>query len=118
VANLMQIISMIKHRDKAPTNALVAKSVELCAARNLQYLHYGIWSARGLGDFKKHHAFEELNIPRYYVPLTSAGKLSLALKLHKNLSERLPQKWVEAAAALRSKWKAIKLRTEQPVMGQ
>ncbi len=39
-AGLMHIISMIQHRDKAPTNALVAQAVRSCADRNIPYLVY------------------------------------------------------------------------------
>src|SRR3984957_12086612 len=39
-AGLMNIVSMIKHRDKAPTNALVAHAVRACANRNIPYLVY------------------------------------------------------------------------------
>ena len=34
-AGLMQIISMIQHRDKAPTNALIAQAVRSCAERGI-----------------------------------------------------------------------------------
>src|SRR3984893_14383091 len=39
-AGLMNIISMIRHRDKAPTNALVAQAVRSCANRGISYLVY------------------------------------------------------------------------------
>jgi len=39
-AGLMQILSMIKHRDKAPTNALIAQAVRSCADRKIPYLFY------------------------------------------------------------------------------
>src|SRR5438309_7834027 len=39
-ANLMNIVSMMKHRDKAPTNALIAESVRACARRGISYLLY------------------------------------------------------------------------------
>src|ERR1039457_233489 len=51
LSHLMQIISMTAHRDKAPTNALIARAVEICAQRNVTHLHYGMWSRRGLGEF-------------------------------------------------------------------
>ena len=108
ISHLMQIISKISHRNKAPTNALIAKAVEICAQRGMPYLHYGIWSKRGLGDFKKHHAFEKLDLMRYFIPLNVKGKMILALKLHHKFSERLPQKWVDIILGLRSRWNAIK----------
>ena len=39
-AGLMNIVSTIQHRDKAPTNALVAQAVRSCAERNISYLVY------------------------------------------------------------------------------
>lgn len=104
VSHLMQIISMVKHRDKAPTNALLAKAVEACAERKVSMLHYSSWSRRGLGDFKKHHGFEPLVVPRYFVPLNLAGKIALALKLHKKLTERVPEEWVDFAVKARTQW--------------
>ncbi len=37
-AGLMNIVSMVKHRDRAPTNALVAHAVRVCAERKISYL--------------------------------------------------------------------------------
>ncbi len=108
VSSLMQIISKISHRDKAPTNALIAKAVEICAERGVPYLHYGIWSRRSLGDFKKHHAFERFDLPRYFVPLNLKGKLILQLTLHRKLSDRLPESWLNFMTDLRSKWNSFK----------
>lgn len=104
LSHLMQILSMVKHRDKAPTNALMAKAVETCAERHVPLLHYSSWSRRGLGDFKKHHGFEPLIIPRYYVPLNLRGEIALKLKLHKKLAERLPEDWVDYAVRIREHW--------------
>src|ERR1035437_9850135 len=39
-AGLMHIVSMIQHRDKAPTNALIAEAVRSCAKREIPYLVY------------------------------------------------------------------------------
>ena len=46
-ASMMQIISMIQYRDKAPTNKLVAKAVEICADQKIPYLVYAKFSAHG-----------------------------------------------------------------------
>ena len=37
-ASLGQIISAVRHRDKSPTNALVAKAIEICAERGIPHL--------------------------------------------------------------------------------
>ena len=111
VSHLMQIIAKIEHRSKAPTNALIAKAVEICAERRVPYLRYGIWSRRGLGDFKKHHAFERFDLRRYFVPLNSKGRLMLRLGLHHTprVSEHLPEKWVNVLADLRGQWNSFKM---------
>jgi hypothetical protein len=111
VSHLMQIISMDAHRDKAPTNALVAKAVELCAAKGVPLLHYGSWSRRSMGDFKKHHAFARVAIPRYYVPLTWRGHLALKVAWHRDLREKIPEAWVDRLAAWRNHWNAFTFRT-------
>ena len=119
VSSLMQIISKIGHRDKAPTNALIAKAVEICGQRGVSYLHYGIWGrGGGLGDFKKHHAFEQFDLPRYSVPLTPKGKLMLGLNLHRNASEYLPEKCLNFLLNLRRRWTLFRYRNQKVVMGQ
>jgi hypothetical protein len=80
-AALMQILSMIRHRDKAPTNALVAESVRACAERGTGYLvyshfAYGRKDRDGLSDFKQHNGFQRIDLPRYYVPFTALGRLA------------------------------------------
>lgn len=107
-ANLMQIIAMVAHRDKAPTNALLAKAVELCSAKNIHCIQYGIWSRRTLGEFKKHHRFEMLRVARYYVPLNLRGKIALKLGLHRNLIDLVPEPLVDWMADLRGRWYARK----------
>lgn len=104
VSHLMQIISKMEHKDKAPTNALLAKAVEICAEHGVRYLHYSNWSKRGLGDFKKHHAFYKHDVPRYFVPLNLKGEVALRLGLHRDFAELLPDKVVDIAVDLRNKW--------------
>ena len=36
------------------------------------------------------YGFEQMNFPRYYVPLTLKGRLALRLKLHRSLTQLLP----------------------------
>ena len=85
-AGLMHILSMIRHRDKAPTNALIAQAVRSCAERGISYLWYANFSYGNkqrdtLADFKRHNRFEKVELPRYYVPLTLAGRMALHLGL-------------------------------------
>lgn len=103
-SNLMQIISLISERDKAPTNGLIAKAVEICAARGVPRLQYGIWSRRGIGDFKLHHGFEPLRVPRYQVPVSAWGRVALAAGLHKPMVSRVPEPWIDTLAQWRAQW--------------
>jgi hypothetical protein len=108
VSNLMQIISMIAHRDKAPTNALIAKAVECCSSKGVPLLHYGTWSRRSMGEFKKHHAFQCWGVPRYYVPLTAFGRLLLQCRLHRPFIDKVPENWLDQLALWRNKWNAFR----------
>ena len=103
-SSLMQIISKVAWRDKASTNALIAKAVEVCAQRGIPYLHYGIWSRRGIGEFKKHHGFLQHDIPRYYVPLGFRGRLALKLSLHRKLANYIPEAAQDHLVAVRNRW--------------
>ena len=85
-----QIISSIKHRDKATNNALIAKSVEVCEKRKLSYLVYLFWSDDSLAEFKRRCGFEKTRVPRYFVPLTLKGRLGLKLGLHRGWRAALP----------------------------
>ena len=115
-ANLMNIVSMIKHRDKAPTNALIAHSVRACAERGIRYLvyqnfAYGNKKADGLTNFKEVNGFQRVNIPRYYVPLTPVGHAALRLQLHRRFVDRLPVPVAEKLRDLLSAWHNRKFKT-------
>jgi hypothetical protein len=99
-----QIISMIKHRDKATNNALMAKAVEVCARKKLPYLVYGYWSESSLVDFKRYSGFEEARMPRYFVGLTQKGKLGLKLGLHRGWKAIVPEKIKVPLKKLRRHW--------------
>jgi hypothetical protein len=95
--DIMNIVSKIQHRDKAPTNALMAIAVEYCSKEKFPYLTYGnfIYGRKGkdsLSDFKEHNGFVKIDIPRYYVPLTVTGDIALRLKVHRSISDILPEK--------------------------
>ncbi len=108
-AGLMQIVSMIKHRDKAPTNALIAQAVRSCAKRGIPYLVYSNFSygkklRDSLADFKHYNGFQRIELPRYYVPLTLVGRAVLRLGLHHRLADRIPEPLVAQFRKLRSLW--------------
>jgi hypothetical protein len=108
-ASLVHILSMAKHKDKAPTNALIAEAVKACAERNISYLvyenfTYGSKIGDGLSRFKEVNGFQRVNTPRYYVPLTSIGSIALCLGLHHRLSERIPESIAARYRELRRLW--------------
>ena len=108
-AGMMHIVSMIRHRDKAPTNALVAQAVRSCADRGISYLvysnfAYGKKERSSLSDFKERNGFQRFNLPRYYVPLTAVGKAALRLGLHHKFIDRLPEPLLAKARDLRYSW--------------
>lgn len=98
------IISKFAHRDKSPTNALMAKAVELCASKNIPYLTYGYWQTGSrLNDFKRHNGFCRVELPRYFIPLTQVGKMALKMKAHHSPLTRLPPGLTRRLVNLRTK---------------
>jgi hypothetical protein len=109
VASILQLNSMSAHFDKRPANALLAKAVELCGARGAAYLTYGRFNygnkgAHSLREFKARNGFEEMLVPRFYVALTTWGKLCVRAKLYRGLLEILPHSVIAAALNARTKW--------------
>jgi hypothetical protein len=111
-ASIMQILSKIAHRDKAPNNALMAKAVEICTEERIPYLHYAFWSRGGLGEFKENHGFERFEIPRYYIPLNRRGAIVLKCRLHHGIRQRLPQKWFDFYTHWRGKYYSLKYKPQ------
>src|SRR5581483_7525002 len=108
-AGLMNIVSMIRHRDKAPQNALIAHAVRACANRGIQFLvysrfAYGKKQQDSLSDFKERNGFKRVEVPRYHVPLTRLGALVLRLGLHHRLAERVPDVFAARLRDLRAAW--------------
>lgn len=109
-AALGQIISKICHRDKGPTNALVAKAVEYCAEKRYPYLAYAKWVEGTLGEFKRANGFQRFDLPRYYIPLTMRGEWAVELKLYRGAA-LLPEPLVRHLKQLRVKWAENRART-------
>ncbi len=108
-AGLMHIISMIQHRDKAPTNALVARAVRACADRGIPYLvysnfAYGNKQRDSLSDFKERNGFQRIELPRYYVPLTALGRLALWFGLQRRVIDYLPELIMAKLRQYRTLW--------------
>ncbi len=108
-ANLMNILSLLEHRDKAPTNALIAHSVRACEKRGItqlvyQRFMYGNKQSDGIMKFKQVNGFQRVDLRRYYVPLTPLGSVALRLGLHHRLMERIPDSIAEKLRHLRNSW--------------
>ena len=117
-ACLMHIVSMVQHKDKAPSNALIAQAVRSCAERNIRYLvyqnfAYGNKQHDSLSDFKERNGFRRVNLPRYYVPLTATGRIAFHLGLHKKLADRFTESVVAKLRDLRTNWYHKKFQSAQ-----
>jgi len=102
----MQILSMIKHRAKAPTNALLAEAIKICVERQIPYLVYGKYSYGKVGsdtlrEFKFYNGFEPIMLPRYYIPVTPLGKFAIKCGAHKGMIGLMPRSLVKLLLAIR-----------------
>ena len=114
LASIMQILSKVAHQDKKPTNALIAKAVEICAEKGISQLVYCKYVYHqnyqdALTEFKRRNGFKQVNFPRYFVPLTLKGRLAIAFKLQLGLTEILPQRVVATLLEARSRYYASRL---------
>jgi hypothetical protein len=113
-AGIMHILSLLQHRDKAPTNGLIAQAVRSCADRKIPYLVYSSFAYGNkqrdtLSDFKERNGFRKFDIPRYYVPLTPIGSIAFRLRLHHTrMVDYVPQSIIVRLRRYRSAWYAWK----------
>jgi len=108
-ACLVHILSMAEHKDKAPTNALIAQAVRTCAEQKIAYLvyehfNYGKKVGDSLSHFKEVNGFQRVDVPRYYVPVTLLGRMGLRLGLHHRLADRIPESMAGKLRDLRKAW--------------
>lgn len=108
-AGVMNFVSLVEYREKAPTNVLIAEAVRACAERSISYLtyanfEYGRKGRDSLADFKKNNGFTRFDLPRYYVPLTLLGKLGISLGFHHKWIDRVPAPVWSKFLELRSAW--------------
>jgi hypothetical protein len=110
VALTLQVISQKSHFDKKPMSALIGKAIEVCEAKGITHLVYGNYiygsGANSLTEFKRRNGFEEVLVPRYYVPLTIKGRVALALNLHHGVANRVPRPVRDRLRAIRASWHA------------
>jgi hypothetical protein len=115
-ACLVHILSMVQHKDKAPTNALIAQAVRSCANNKIPFLvyehfNYGNKEGDSLSHFKEVNGFQRVDLPRYYVPLTAIGRAALRMKLHHRLVDRLPTSLVNKLRDWRKAWYGRKFQS-------
>ena len=65
-------------------------------------------ATRPLREFKIRNGFKEILAPRYYVPLTMKGAMSVRLKLHRGLLGLLPHSVITFLVNTRAKLQAFK----------
>jgi hypothetical protein len=110
IAAVLEIMAKTAHYDKRPANLLIEKAVRHCAGKGLSHLTYGKYvygnksADNPLTEFKARNGFEEFRVPRYYVPLTAAGRMCIALKLHRGPLEVLPERVISQLLAVRKMW--------------
>ncbi len=108
-ANMMNIVSMLKHKDKAPTNALIAHSVRACANQGIRHLvyqsfSYGNKQSDTLSHFKEVNGFRKVMLPRYFVPFTPLGRLAFQLKMHRRFVDCIPNSVSAKLREMRRAW--------------
>lgn len=117
-ARIMQILSLNAHQDKRPMNALLAKAVEICAARGMSWFVYGQYiygnnNDASIIEFKRRNGFERILLPKYYVPLTWKGAAAIKLGLHLGLRRLLPRKLENALLAWRARFLQTRMARQQ-----
>ena len=107
LAMLFHLISMDEHYDKRPANALIAKAAEVCEQKGVSHLIYtkfiyGNKRRSSLVEFKRRNGFQQVNFPRYYIPLTLKGELFVRLRLYRGFSGLLPEPILHVALSCRA----------------
>lgn len=110
-AELAVIVCKVSHREKRPTNALIAKAVETCIDENIGFLsyaefHYYKNKSSSLAEFKKRNGFERIDYPRYYIPLTLKGRIAASLNLHHGIKGVIPEPVLDLLRTVRAKFVA------------
>ena len=114
VAAILNLTTMPRHFDKRPANALMAKAVEVCEARGVTHLSYGLYNYgnkrdSSLREFKIRNGFEEILVPRYFVPVTLWGRLCVKAKLHRGWIGILPSSMIAIGLRARERWHDLKV---------
>jgi hypothetical protein len=109
VAAILNLTVKPSQFDKRPANALVAKAVEICEAKGISHIGYGLYNYgnkldSSLREFKIRNGFQEILIPRYFVPMTHWGKICMKAYLHRGLIGILPPSAISFGLRARALW--------------
>jgi len=113
IASILQLLAKSEHYDKRPTNAMLAKAIELCEAKGMRFMTYGRFNVgnkrdSSIREFKVRNGFHEILVPRFWVPLTPWGRICMKLKLHRGLLGMLPSSVIRGVISLRANWYDIR----------
>ena len=100
-------------REKYLDNALMAKAIETCTADGVSYFTYANWRRGNHAEFLRRNGFEKTVIPRYWVPLTTKGKLAMRFGLHREVRNRIPGWLYDALVDIRAKFYRRKFRVSE-----
>jgi hypothetical protein len=94
-AGILAFLVKNKHSDKRPANALIVKAVELCASKGVSHLEFGKFiygknTGSPMTEFKRRIGFEQVPVPRYFVPLTWKGRMWVKSGLPKGIKQLIP----------------------------
>ncbi|HXS76330.1 MAG TPA: hypothetical protein VN753_09135 [Terracidiphilus sp.] len=109
VAAILNLTVKPSQLDKRPANALVTKAVETCHSRGISHITYGNYNYGNkrdspLREFKVRNGFQEILVPRYYVPLTLWGRICMGMNLHRGLIGILPAPMIAVGLRARAVW--------------
>jgi hypothetical protein len=114
---ITQILSMKKHFDKRPNNALIAKAVEVCESEGKSHFIYGSFvyydPNSSLTEFKRRNGFESFQLPRYYIPLTFKGRVALKLGVHRGIAANTPKPILRLFLKARAFWAERRLGSKE-----
>ncbi len=87
----------------------MAEAVRICEAKGISYITYGLYNYGNkrdspLREFKIRCGFEEILVPRYFVPLTWWGAICVKTKLHRGMIGILPNSAIVAGLRVRGLW--------------
>jgi hypothetical protein len=109
VAAILNLTVKPTHFDKRPANALLSRAVEICEARRIPYVSYGLYNYgnkrdSSLREFKIRNGFKESLVPRYFVPITPWGRACMKANLHRGLIGILPHWVISPGVRARALW--------------